>query len=143
MTTDRKSPQSLAELEDLLDEDVLFGPIELVHEELRSAGMDPARVGARAAEIVREARERQRKAWRTKAQARLSRGARLSTRRANMPTDRDGLLREIAAARSDPRHAAQVEMAFRDRRPEEASVEELAGLLEDIWMLDDLQQGDE
>lgn len=143
MSTDRKSPKSRAELEDVLDDDVLLGPIELAHTELRAAGLDPIALGARGAAMAREARERQRKAWRTKAQARMQRGDELSNRRVPLPTDREGLLREIAAARSDPRSATHVEMAFRDRRPEEADDEELAGLLEDIRLLEGLEEEDE
>ncbi len=143
MTTDRKSPQSLEELEDFLDADVLFGSIELVREELRAAGLDPAAVGARGAAFVRDVRESQRTAWRAKAQARLGRGGELAKRRGSPPRDRDTLLREIATARSDPRRTKHIEMAFRDRRPEEASVEELAGLLDDILLLEDLEREDE
>jgi hypothetical protein len=143
MTTDRKSPKSPRELEDLLDEDVLVGPIELAHEELRAAGLGLAKVGTRGAAIARDALERRRKAWRVTAQARLRRADDLATRHASVPTDRDALLREIAAARSNPRFANQIEMAFRDRRPEEADIEELAGLLEDIRLLETLESEDE
>lgn len=45
------APKSLQDLADLLDEDLLLGPIELARDELRRAGMDPDAIAERGAAL--------------------------------------------------------------------------------------------
>lgn len=128
-----RKPRTLRDLEECLAEDLLLGPIELVDEALRDAGLDPDAIAARGAALGRSL------TWRTRARKRLAASRELSTDREELPRDREYLLARIEEARSSTRFGAQVEMAFRDRRPEEADIDELIGLLEDIGLLGKLE----
>ncbi|MCR9165978.1 MAG: hypothetical protein ACE37F_25185 [Nannocystaceae bacterium] len=138
MSKDRK-PSSPSQLEGTLDEDLLFGPLELAQDELRLFGMDPSTIKAWGDQLVQDLREEQRLSWKTRAQSRLSRARDTSASLRELPTDKGSLLALLEQARSNPRFSNQVEMAFRDRSAEEANEEELAGLLEDIRFLDQLE----
>ena len=131
-----RKPRSLRDLEESLAEDLLLGPIELADEELREAGLDPVAIGERGAALGRSL------TWRTRARKRLDASERTRPRSDDLPDDREALLARIEEARSSTRFGAQVEMAFRDRQPEEADTEELRGLLEDIGMLEQLEDED-
>ena len=141
MSKDLK-PSSPSELEGILDEDLLFGPLELAQAELRQSGVDPQAISAWGDQLVHNLREEQRLAWKTKAQSRLSRARDTTASLSELPTDKRSLLALLEQARSNPRFSNQVEMAFRGRSAEEANEEELAGLLEDIRFLDQLEDDD-
>lgn len=138
MSKERKL-QSLVDLEEALDEDLLLGPLKLAEDKLRQAGLDPAGVRASGSQFVHDLREKQRLAWQVDARARLAKGRKLIAEVDDLPTDRESLLVLVDQARSDPRYANQIEMAFRDRSAEEADVDELVGLLEDIRVLEQLE----
>jgi hypothetical protein len=115
---------------------------EEVDAELRAHGGDPAeirRAGAKLAEKL--AADRDRLAWQYEAAAGLAREqAKLEAR----PKKYDGVPRAkleelLAAARKSPRFPQPIAVMFRNRKPEEASDDELRALLEEI---DDLA-GDE
>ncbi len=137
-----QKPSSTLEFLDLLDSDLLFGPLELAENKLRMAGLDPAAIGQRGSAMALKLQEKRRLAWQQAARRRLDSGRRLSSDLVELPTDRSSLLALVQAARSDTRFAGQVEMAFRDRSPEEADSEELRGLLEDIKLLERLEDSE-
>lgn len=145
MTSHRnRPPQTLEELEEALQEDLLFGPIELAVAELERQGFDPASVRARGDEITRRLEERHRLAWRDAARRRLAQARTRDEGVDELPADRPSLLVLIEQARTDPRFRGQIEMKFAGRLPEEADAEELAGLLRDIRLLERLmQEGEE
>lgn len=129
-----RKPLTIQDLEDMLDEDVLFGPIELAYEELRSAGLDPSAIAERGAALG------QALTWQARARQRLAATRELiDDGDEELPRDRAFLLARIEEIRSDPRLTAQVEIAFRDRQPGESDIDELIGLLKDIRLLRKLE----
>lgn len=139
--TKKTEPKSLQELLDFLDDDLLFGPINLAKDELQEAGADPTEIGALGAAFLKGLAEERRLAWRMTATQRLQ-VARSQTRRASSAMDRSTLVGLVNKARMDERNAAQLRIAFRGRKPEEADEEELLGFLEDIGILERLEDED-
>jgi hypothetical protein len=104
---------------------------------MREEGGDPASVVERGRALADKlAVDRKRLAWRDAASARLERGwATLRTvtsaRSAGSLPSRAELERRLEAAKNDPRLAAPLAAAARKRKPEDASDEELAWLLDE------------
>ena len=102
---------------------------------LRAKGHDPAAVRAEGEALAKKlGADRERLAWQVEAaqglakeqvrfEARVPKYAGLS---------RAQLLGRLAAARTNPRLAQPVAVMFRNRKPEEASEEELRAILEEI-----------
>jgi hypothetical protein len=110
---------------------------------LRASGHDPARVRAEGEALAQKLRaDRERLAWQVTAAEGLARAqAKLDARGATYAgMSRADLLDRLAAARKNPKLAQPVAVLFRNRKPEEASEEELRALLEEI---DALGEGDE
>jgi hypothetical protein len=109
---------------------------EEVNAEIRAAGGDPEAIGQRGAELAKKLLAERGMDWKARAAARR---AETEKRAGAMPSfaamPRTELLARIAAARSDKRFSAPVVAAFRKRREEEASDDELRALLEEIELL--------
>jgi hypothetical protein len=107
---------------------------------LRASGHDPAAVRAEGEAFVKKLQaDRDRLAWQAEAAAGLAKEqARFEARvpkYAGLPRrELDDLL---AAARKSPRFAQPVAVMFRNRKPEEASDEEVRAILEEIDALGD------
>ena len=130
--------EALDDLERVLAGDMLdpATPIELVHAYLRSAGGNPEEIRNEAAEFVRVLLERRRLSWQEKARQRISKRAPLLarvTRFAEMTEAQ--LVQHFNRLRSDPSLGPSVAGAFRKRRAEESTVEELRSFLQEIEAL--------
>lgn len=134
--------QNLENLEQELDDDLLFGPVELAVAELERRGMDLKAIRARGNRIGHELQEKQRLAWRDSARQRLLRGRDFEPDDDEIPSDHASLVLLIEQARADPRFKQQLSMKFAGRRAAEANAEELAGLLREIRMLAKLLKDD-
>jgi hypothetical protein len=102
---------------------------------LRAHGRDPAAVRAAGEALATKLRaDRVRLAWQVEAaQALAKEQARFDARPPRYAgLSRDELEKRLAVARKDPRLAQPVAVMFRNRKPEEASEEELRAILEEI-----------
>jgi hypothetical protein len=118
----------------------LAEPAEEVDAGLRAHGLDPARVRADGAALgARLLADRERLAWQVEAAEALAKDeARTSPARGRYAAlDHDALLARLALAKSNPRLSAPVAFMFRNHTPEEATDEELRGMLEDLDALAD------
>jgi hypothetical protein len=112
--------------------------------ELRQHGGDPEKIRREGAALAEKlAAERERLAWQYEAAEALAREQAKLEARANAKKY-DGLPRAkleelLAAARRSPRFAQPIAVMLRNRKPEEASDDELRALLEEI---DDLAGDD-
>ncbi|HEY2510076.1 MAG TPA: hypothetical protein VGI39_04445 [Polyangiaceae bacterium] len=105
---------------------------------LRAAGFDPVAVGREGAALAaRLAGNRDRLAWQVEAAEALAREQASFDARPKVSTalSHAELLERLAVARKDPRLAQPVQVMFRNRKPEEASDDELRALLEEIEAL--------
>ncbi len=133
--TDR---EFLARLESSLARDPLSDdmPVEEVRDQLRDEGGDPEGIAARGAEIAALLLTRQRLSWmdtaRTKREARAKR---LGGMKRLPRSPRTEELGKIQSARGDPKLSGTVEMAFRKRKPDDLSDDEVHDLLEEIEAL--------
>ena len=102
---------------------------------LRAAGMDPAKVRAKGAALAaRLLEDRERLSWMVEAaRARARENARAKAREARYGgLSREELLARVTAARNDPRLAQPVTFMFRNHKTEEATDEQLRGMLADV-----------
>jgi len=148
----QSEPSSPADVEDLLDADLLFGPIELACYELSEAGEDPHDVGVRGAQFVQTLRDQQ-TSWQK------LRGVGLRTNRVNVDldafaefalnatstfaADRASLISLLNEACMDSRYVQQLNMAFEGRRTEEIDEDELRRFLEDVGAIERLEKSDD
>jgi len=127
---------------DLLDPDM---PAEQVASQLRQLGLDPDKLAATGRAVGADLAERERLAWREKAQRRRDE-LRRSAATAKVPPDMD---REAMIARLDELRAVDLEVgtairaAARKRRAEESSDEDLRSLLEDMEALRAIEKIDQ
>jgi hypothetical protein len=111
---------------------------EEVSEAILAAGGDPEAIGERGADLAAFHLERRaRLAWQERAAEALARATAhaRSSPRTPRGLPRRELLDRLAKARTEPRFAAPIAAAFRNRAPEESSDEELAALLDEIAIL--------
>jgi hypothetical protein len=105
---------------------------------LRANGHDPAAVRAEGEALAKKLRaDRERLAWQVEAAQGLAKEqARFDARvpKYGGLSHRE-LLDQLAVARANPRLAQPVAVMFRNRKPEEASDEELRAILEEIEAL--------
>jgi hypothetical protein len=107
-----------------------------VDRELREAGGDPVAIAQRGEKLVQQLLEARRLAWQEAARKRLDAArSRMGTRKARSPMSRDELLKQIDNLRTDPTLGAPATAAFRKRKPEESTVEELVELLDELEAL--------
>lgn len=145
--TPKDDKEVLALLESSLLSDALYSdayPIEQVDEDLRGAGLDPDQVGKRGAELASQLLKKRRLAWQDKARMTLERrstNTRLSHRRE--PLSRAAMLQQLNMLRSNPELGAPVATAFRNRKPSDASDEDLRSILEDVELLRELTKADD
>jgi hypothetical protein len=108
-------------------------PAELVDEELRAAGGDPAKIRAEGAAFAAKLLEARRKELAARAKKDLERRREAAARAPRIPRgSREDLLAMLAAVQNHPRYAGRVSAMFRKRSLSEATDEELAVLLEEI-----------
>jgi hypothetical protein len=146
MSDARKDVAALRRMLDALDEDVLEEeyPLELIEEEIRAAGGDPEAIGRRGAALAKELLDKRRRAFEAEALesvAELEKRAVLA--RARPVRSREHMLRRVRRAEADPRFAGQVAVAFRGRKPEEPTDEELATLVAKLEALGVLPPDDD
>ena len=102
---------------------------------LRANGHDPAAVRAEGEAFVKKLRaDRDRLAWQVEAAEGLAKEqARFEARVPKYAgLSRAQLVERLSAARTSPRFAQPVAVMFRNRKPEEATEEELRAILEEI-----------
>jgi hypothetical protein len=112
---------------------------------LREHGLDPAKVREDGAALAaRLLADRERLAWQLEAaKAKARDEARAKAREGKYAKlDRAALLKRLAAVKSDPRFAKPVSFMFRNHTPEEATEEQLRGMLEDLDALADAGDDD-
>jgi hypothetical protein len=142
----KREAAALRRLADFIDDDLLRDeyPIELVDEELRAQGMDPEEIGRRGEAFVRDLLEKKRNEMHAEALAKVAPlEARARAARAKAPRSRASMLARIHRAERDPRFAGQVAVAFRGRKPEEPSDEELAAIVAKLEALGVLSADDD
>lgn len=116
---------------------------ELVDRAVREGGADPEAVRARGTVFVAQLKEQQRLAWQDEARRRRDAMRERASKVAVPPgMTRDQMLRRLNELRGNPRFGAPILTAFRKRKPEESSDEDLRALLEDIEGLRALQDDD-
>jgi hypothetical protein len=112
---------------------------EELDRELATAGFDPKEVGDEGEALAKRLlAQRDAQAWQAAAHEKLAKVQAEFEERAKKPRaklTRDQLLERITIARADPRLAAPVAVMFRHRPVEEASVEELEEMLDEIEAL--------
>jgi hypothetical protein len=107
---------------------------EEVAEAIKAAGGDPAALGQRGAELAKQLLKERRLSWRRPARQRLEEAQSVSVE-VNLATlSRGELLEAIEEARKEPSLGGLVG-AFRKRKPEQASEEELRALLSEMRTL--------
>jgi len=108
-------------------------PSELVDEELRAAGGDPARIRKDGAALAKQLLEKRRETLKQRARDELvaRRAAAAKAPRISRES-REELLAMLAAVQASHRYAGQVTAMFRKRTVADVSNEELATLLEEI-----------
>lgn len=136
----------LALLDDALAADFLKKdfPIEKVDEELRARGGDPEAIGQRGAQLADElVKEWNRTQWRKDAQKKRQRFLEESARHqedAVAGMSRSELLAALQAARENPSLGSSVQAAFRKRRPDQSSDDDLRSLLHEVLILQRLAE---
>lgn len=131
--TDGELWKSLTDLDDdLLDPNY---PEAAVDDELRELGIDPVVLAKRGADIATNLREEERLSWQTRARERGARMAAIASRVvAAVDLGRAEILKRLDELRSTG-SGPSIAAAFRKRRPEESSDDELRALLEDMEAL--------
>lgn len=111
-------------------------PIATVEAYLREHGADPGQLRREATEFVGELMEKRRLAWQDRARRLIAKRAPLLERVARVAAmTRDEILLRLDQLRSDGR----VRAAFRNRRPEESSLDELRALLGEVELVRDIE----
>jgi hypothetical protein len=142
---DRTDAELWAALEALRDDPLDPAmPREVVDQALRGGGVDPDALRKKGAELVAKLREEHRLSWQTEARRRRDAMDRRATRAIVPPgMPRDEVLERLNDLRGNPKFGAPIMTAFRKRKLEESSDEDLRMLLEDIEELRALETADE
>lgn len=127
----------LARMDESYAEDLLTAnySAEEIIASIRAEGGDPAGIGQRGAMLARALLDKRRLAWQESARQKIRIISPIltgSSQSVGQNLSRDALLGELNQARRNPVTGASVEAMYRNRRPEEASDEELRGMLEDV-----------
>lgn len=133
--TDGELWKALTDLDDdLLDPNY---PEAAVDDELRELGVEPIALAKRGADFVSNLLEQERLSWQTRARERGDRmGALASHVVAAVELGRSAILQRLDELRSSGSTSGYaVAAAFRKRKPEESSDDELRALLEDMEAL--------
>jgi len=142
---DKKDVVTLQKLQEDVASDVLTDAVSEmdVDRELREAGGDPDAITRRGLAVVEEMLERRRLAWQGAAAEKLKtvRSKSVGTR-SNPQLSKAQLIERINALRSDSKLGAPIEAAFRKRKPEESTIDELTQLLDEMEMLRELADDD-
>jgi hypothetical protein len=119
-----------------------------VDAEIRGAGGDPEGIASRAEAFVAKLKEKRRAEWEASARDKLDAARSVLSKREARPgvaktrgLTRQELIERIEAARNDPRYTQKIAVAFRDRKLDESTDEQLEAMLdsiEDLVRLDDL-----
>jgi hypothetical protein len=118
---------------DLLDRRM---PLAAVEGSLRAAGVDPDRLRDDGLQLATQLLERRRLFWQEEARRRIANRAPLVARIAQLASmTKDDLLLRLGDLRGDPALGPSVAAAFRKRKPEESSAEELRELLQEVELL--------
>jgi hypothetical protein len=146
--SDRTKKKTDAELWDALRADAELEAVRAMSEdavdaELRAGGADPEAIGRRGAALAEFMLAQHDQDWQTRAK---DRQARMKKKAGDWPDfgamPRPELMARVQAARGDARFAsAPVVVAFRKRKNEEASEQELREILEEIEVLKRLADG--
>ena len=146
--SDRTKKKTDAELWDALGADAELEAVrgmseDAVDDELRAGGGDPEAIGRRGAALADFMLAQHDQDWQARAKKRQ---ARMKERAGDWPDfgamPRPELIARVQAARNDARFAnAPVVVAFRKRKNEEASEQELREILEEIEVLKRLADG--
>lgn len=107
---------------------------EEIAEAIKAAGGDPAAVGQRGAEVAKQLLKERRLDWQRTAKERLAETQVASIEPDLTSLSREELLEAFEEARREPSLSGLVG-AFRKRKPEQASAEELRALLSEIRTL--------
>jgi hypothetical protein len=110
-------------------------PISVVDSMLRAAGADPSELAAEGAAFAKAMQEEARLAWKSHAAAKLSAFRQTASTAAAKVTailNRQQLLDRLVELKQDPSFGGTVVMAFRKRRPEDSTDEDLRSLLESV-----------
>jgi hypothetical protein len=155
MTRRKRSPAATlwkaikdSEVQDDVDEILAMSDAEL-DAHLAANGADPAKIRADGEALAKELDARHhRLAWQDEARAKLERfqtlAAAAAARTAGRPKlPRAELLARLERARTDARFTSPVTVAFRNRKPEASTDEELQTLLDEIDLLAELVKDDE
>jgi hypothetical protein len=125
---------TLDALDEALAADILdpAAPLGAIERFLRDEGADPEQLRREARSLVRDALEKRRLAWQERARRRIERRAAALERVSQLPEmPKEELLRRLG----ELRHDGRVAHAFRKRKPEESSLDELRALLEEVELL--------
>ncbi len=125
---------------ELLDPGV---PTDVIDAAARSIGLDPHAVRAEGRALAAAAFERKRRGWMTAARekiALLREKAKATTKYAEM--GKQMLLEELERWRQHPAIGGEVRAAFRNRKPEESSEDDLRALLEEIERVAAMHEAD-
>lgn len=117
---------------------------EDVDRELREAGGDPTAIGTRGLALAEKLLEVRRLAWQDAARRKLAAHEQAGrSAKARPARTRPELLAAINTRREAfERRGMSVSAAFRKRKPEDSTDEELAEFLDELEMLDDLGKDD-
>lgn len=134
---------SIPSFEALLEAEILDTSVtsdEEIEQQLRDLGADMEDLNERGAHFQNMADQ---PAWQSRAKAHITRRQQILERppRERPLLSRNMLLSSIEQARHDPLFGQEIATYFRHRAPEEATDEELLGLLEDLETLRDLIEG--
>lgn len=139
--TDAELWKALLRIDDPLDERVSSASVD---EQLRAAGLDPDAIAKEGGSYVMNLQEGERLSWQKAATRKKEAFDGLAQARTNIGAmSQVEILARLNSLRSDPRLGPQIMTAFRKRKPEESSVEELKALLEDVEALRSLASDDD
>jgi hypothetical protein len=143
-TKKREAPEAWAAIEEQARraemERFASMPKDEVDARLRAAGLDPERTRAEGAAMARKlAADRDRLAWQVEAAEGLAKAQAAFDARPSKYEGwtRDALAERLEVVRKSPKLAQPVAVMFRNRKPEEASADELRELLEEIEALEE------
>ena len=133
--------KALQEIDDPLDAQV---PSASVDAQLRAAGVDPDALGKEGASLAAKLQESHRLSWQKAAVRKKDAFEGLGQFKVDLAgMSQPEVLERLNALRSDPRFGPQIMTAFRKRKPEESTLDELKALLEDVEALRSLGPDDE
>lgn len=135
MTTKSRTDEELWRAVQDLDRDLVdpATPTEVVDSAIRAIRLDPATLRAEGRALAAALLDEKRRAWMTAARQNIESmrtRARSTTDFSSM--DKQMLLAELERWRAHPTAGGEIRAAFRNRKAEESSVEDLRSLLEEI-----------